>query len=62
MSRSKHQTVAGVFGGKSAGEIDAMIREHDEDVEALAAKKQLKKEQREERVQRSLFGEDAKGS
>jgi hypothetical protein len=62
MSRSKHQTVAGVFGGKSASEIDAMIRENDVDVEALAAKNRMKKEQREERAQRSLFGKDAKGS
>lgn len=50
MSRSRHQTVKGVFGGKPANEIDAMIDGGDEDVEALLEKKAFKREEQERRA------------
>ena len=43
MSRSKHQTVKGVFGGKTVDEVDAMVDGGDDDVRELVLKKRLKK-------------------
>lgn len=50
MSRSRHQTVKGVFGGKPASEIEAMIDGGDEDVEALFEKNAFKREEQERRA------------
>jgi len=49
MSRSKHQTVRGVFAEKSAREIDAMFAENDEDATELLEKRRLKREARRDR-------------
>jgi hypothetical protein len=46
MSRSRHQTVKSVFGSKPASEINAMIGNNDQDVEALREKKRFKNEER----------------
>jgi len=53
MSRSKHQTVKGVFGGRSADEIEAMVVGGDDDVAELSAKKRLKREEHERRAQQT---------
>ena len=50
MSRSRHQTVKGVFGGKPASEINAMIDGGDADVEGLLEKKSFKREEQERRA------------
>lgn len=50
MSRSRHQTIKGVFGGKSESEVNAMIEGRDEDVEALAEKKRFKLEEQSRRA------------
>lgn len=42
MSRSKHQTIKSVFGGKPASEINAMLAEGDEDAMELVAKRSIK--------------------
>ena len=42
MSKSRHVTVKGVFGGKSVKQIRNMIDENDLDVELLREKKKLK--------------------
>ncbi len=44
MSKSRHGTVKGVFGGKSVKQIRDMIDENDYDVELLREKKRLKLE------------------
>jgi len=44
MSRSIHQTLRNVFGGKSKREIAAMVAEDEEGVRALAEKRRLKRE------------------
>ena len=44
MSKSRHVTVKGVFGGKSVKQIKEMIAENDLDVELLREKKRLKLE------------------
>ena len=49
MSRSKHQKVKGVFGGRSKGEVNAMIAEGDEDVTELVPKGRLKRVARDRR-------------
>jgi hypothetical protein len=49
VSRSRHKTIRGVFGGKPATEIDAMIEGGDEDVEGLVEKKRFKREEQERR-------------
>jgi len=49
MSRSRHETVKGVFGGKSKKEIKDMISENDPDVEGLRKKIRYKIESREKR-------------
>jgi hypothetical protein len=46
VSRSRHQTVKSVFGGKPASEINAMIANNDQDVQALREKKRFKNEER----------------
>ena len=43
MSRSKHQTLKTVFGGKPASEIDSMLNEGDEDAIELVAKRRIKR-------------------
>ncbi len=50
MSRSIHKTVKGVFGGKSAREIDLMIEENDIDVEDLCKKYSYKISQQNKRA------------
>ena len=50
MSRSRHLTIKGVFGGKPASEVDAMIDGGDEGVEALAEKKLFKLEEQKRRA------------
>ena len=42
MSRSKHQTFKTVFGGKSASEVDGMLKEGDEDAMELVEKRRIK--------------------
>lgn len=49
MSRSIHKTVKGVFGGKSAREMDLMIQENDSDVQELGKKYSYKASQRDKR-------------
>ncbi|NRA68977.1 MAG: hypothetical protein HRU19_31190 [Pseudobacteriovorax sp.] len=46
MSRSIHQTVKSVFGGKTIREINEMIDAEDPDVLALLRKKQYKSDTR----------------
>ncbi|MGH6998416.1 MAG: hypothetical protein ACREEO_09475 [Phenylobacterium sp.] len=59
MSRSRHQTVKGVFGGKPASEINAMIDGGDADVQALREKKGFKRDEQDRRcsTKRSAAGE-----
>ena len=60
MSRSIHKTVKGVFGGKSASEINSMIDEDDSDVEDLRKKKSYKKSKLLEcKEERNLKGSDS---
>lgn len=49
MSRSIHKTIKGVFGGKSAREMEKMIQENDSDVEDLGKKYAYKNSKRNER-------------
>jgi len=44
MSRSVHQTVKRVFGGKTLAEIRQMVADRDEDVLALLEKERWKRE------------------
>jgi hypothetical protein len=44
VSRSKHQTVKGVFGGRSKAEVTRMIDDREEDVVELQAKSLIKRD------------------
>ena len=57
MSRSIHKTIKGVFGGKSAPEIDKMISENDSDVEDLKKKKSIKNDVHEDRKIKKQLGQ-----
>lgn len=59
MSRSIHQTVKGVFSGRSVADVDAAVAERDEDVEALSVKRRLKKDKLEQRKRMSDLRSDA---
>ncbi len=55
MSRSIHKTIKGVFGGKSAEEMQDMLNEDDSDVEELGKKYRYKTKKRNLRHARKLI-------
>ncbi len=57
MSRSIHQTLKGVFGGKSKRETQRMIDDDDPDFLALVEKKAIKRDVREAREIERLLRE-----
>ena len=56
VSRSKHQTLKSVFGGKPQSEIDAMLAQGDEDAMEFVAKYQIK--QSTKKARRASSSED----